>query len=328
MLFDNHGRRINYVRLAVTDRCNLRCTYCMPAQGITYVPRPELMTFEEMFRLVQVLHNLGVEKVRITGGEPFVRHDLMDFIAAISSLNGIKIHLTTNGTLTGPHLSELRELGVRDVNLSLDSLDRERFREMTRRDALPQVLDTLNMLLQEGFQTKINTVVLEGKNTEDILPLVELARHLPVDVRFIEEMPFNGSGLSNVNLAWNHVQILTYLSQQYPEIEKLPDLPFSTSSNYQIPGFRGKVGIIAAYSRTFCGTCNRLRITPQGLLKTCLYDAGVFNVKDLMRQGASDVQLSTALLNAIGHRARNGFEAEQQRMGYLPTGESMSSIGG
>lgn len=327
-LYDNHGRQISYLRLAVTDRCNLRCFYCMPEEGIEYVEKEELMTYEEMERLIHLVAGMGIEKVRITGGEPFVRKDMMPFLEALSRISGLKkINITTNGTLTAGLVPELKKLGINSVNLSLDSLDRERFFQITRRDVFDKVMQTFESLLAEKMDVKINAVVMEGKNDDDILPLVELARKQPVGVRFIEEMPFNGSGDHPAQLKWDHKQILAYLQAHYPELERLPDPPFSTSSNYSIPGFKGSVGIIAAYSRTFCGACNRVRVTPQGMLKTCLYDAGVFNVRDLMRNGASDEQLRDAFLAALGNRAKNGFEAEQGRWG-LPVKESMSTIGG
>jgi cyclic pyranopterin phosphate synthase len=329
MLYDNHGRLINYVRLAVTDRCNLRCFYCMPEEGIQYVAKSELLTYEEMVRLVAVLARLGVSKLRITGGEPFVRKDMMDFLRSVSGLPGLeKINLTTNGVLTAPWVPELKALGIGSVNLSLDTLDRQRFFDITRRDELPRVMDTFYALLDAGIDTKINAVVMDGKNTDDIIPMVELGRRLPVSVRFIEEMPFNGGeGARHAALPWDHRRILAHLSERYPDLEKLPDPPHSTAYHYRVPGFEGNVGIIAAYSRTFCGTCNRIRVTPQGGLKTCLYDEGVFNLRDLMRNGASDEQLAAALVEALGHRARDGWEAERKRLG-APVRESMSTIGG
>lgn len=327
-LYDNHGRLINYLRLAVTDRCNLRCFYCMPEEGIEYVDKEDLMTYEEMERLIRLLAEMGIDKVRITGGEPFVRKDMMPFLERISRIEGLKkINITTNGTLTAGLVPDLKKLGIHSVNLSLDSLDRDRFYQITRRDVFDKVMQTLDELVAEQIEVKINAVVMEGKNDADILPLVELAREKPIGVRFIEEMPFNGSGDHPVRLNWDHQRILAHLQEHYPGLEKLPDPPFSTSSNYRIPGFKGSVGIIAAYSRTFCGTCNRVRITPQGMLKTCLYDAGVFNVRDLMRNDATDTQLQEAFLAALGNRAKNGFEAEQGRWG-LPVKESMASIGG
>ena len=169
---------------------------------------------------------------------------------------------------------------------------------------------------------------MDGKNTQDIIPLVELAKDLPVSVRFIEEMPFNGDGHIYTGLQWDYVRILEEIKQKYPEITKLKDSPYSTSYNYQIPGHKGNIGVIAAYSRTFCGTCNRIRITPEGELKTCLYDAGVLNIKDLIRNGVNDNDLENALLNAFSHRAKDGWEAEKNRSNHIPAHESMATIGG
>lgn len=328
-LYDNHGRLINYLRLAVTDRCNLRCFYCMPEEGIKYVPQDELLSYEEMLRLVHILAAEGVTKVRITGGEPFVRKEMPGFLAALCRVPGIHdVHITTNGTLTADIVPQLKQMGIKSVNLSLDTLDRDRFREITRRDVYDQVMETFQALLSEGIPTKVNCVVMDGRNTMDILPMVQLAEHHSVSVRFIEEMPFNGSGIRADVLAWNHRQILEVIRAAYPAVEKIPDPPFSTSMNYHIPGFRGDVGIIAAYSRTFCGTCNRLRITPVGTLKTCLYDKGIFNIKDLMRRGASDAQVSDAIQVALCHRAKDGREAEARMRQGHPVHESMSTIGG
>jgi len=328
-LFDNHGRVINYLRLAVTDRCNLRCFYCMPEEGIKYVAREDLLSYEEMERTIRLLAKMGIEKVRITGGEPFVRKDMMDFLCRLSGVEGLrKINITTNGTLTGPLVPELKRLGISSVNLSLDSLDRDRFFKITRRDQFDKVMQCFETLLSHGIPTKINAVVMRDHNIEDIRSMVELTRDYPVDVRFIEEMPFNGEGSHYPVLEWNHRKILQHIQQHYPDLEKVPDPPHSTSNNYRVPGHQGKVGIIAAFSRTFCGTCNRIRITPQGMLKTCLYDSGVFNVRDLLRAGATDDQLQDTFLDALGNRAKDGYEAERRRNFGLPVSESMSTIGG
>ncbi len=328
-LYDNHGRTINYVRLAVTDRCNLRCFYCMPEEGIQYAPRVELLTYEEMLRVLSILAQMGIEKVRLTGGEPFLRKNMMYFIEEILKINGIKaLNITTNGTLTAPIIPDLKRLGVHSINLSIDTLDKERFYQITRRDEVDKVLDTMNLLLQHEIPTKINAVVMEGKNTQDIIPLANLTKELPISVRFIEEMPFNGEGAHYPVLKWNYVKILETIKLQFPNLQKIPDPPNSTSLNYHIPGHQGRIGIIPAFSRTFCGTCNRIRITPKGLLKTCLYDNGIFNIRDLMRSGATDEQVRLAFLEAIGNRAANGFEAERNRKNGIPVKESMSTIGG
>ena len=327
-LFDNHGRQINYVRLAVTDRCNLRCFYCMPEEGIKYVARQELLTYEEMEKMMNVLVRMGVSKLRITGGEPFIRRDMMPFLWKLSKMDGLqKINITTNGTVTAPLVPDLKKMGIHSINLSLDALDADRFFEITRRNVYKKVMETFDALLSHGISTKINAVVMEGKNIEDIIPMAELTKDQPVSVRFIEEMPFNGEGNHYEKLVWNHRKILAHLKERFPDIDKMPDPPHSTSANYQVPGHKGSIGIIAAYSRTFCGSCNRIRITPQGMLKTCLYDGGVFNIRDIMRAGATEEQLKTTFLDALGNRAKDGFEAEKRRSLDLPISESMATIG-
>ncbi|GAB4011380.1 GTP 3',8-cyclase MoaA [Spirosoma migulaei] len=302
----------------------------MPEEGIKYLPKHQVLTFEEMERIVQVLARLGIQKVRITGGEPFVRAGLMNFLHRLAAVDGLTdISLTTNGVLTAPHIADLAALGVKSVNLSLDTLDRERFRKITRRDELPAVLKTLDALISAGIQTKINAVVMDGQNTQDLIPLANLTRSLPVDVRFIEEMPFNGEGSHYPVLNWTHKRIVDEIRSHFPDLEKLPDPPFSTSANYQIPGHQGTIGVIAAFSRTFCGTCNRIRLTAQGTLKTCLYDNGVLDVRALLRSGASDNELTAAFLQAFAHRPLNGFEAEQRSVqAGGSVSESMSTIGG
>jgi molybdenum cofactor biosynthesis protein A len=329
LLLDNHGRKINYLRLAVTDRCNLRCFYCMPEDGLNWLGRKELMTYEEMLQSCALLVKMGIEKIRITGGEPFVRKDIMPFLTALSKLNGLnELTLTTNGVLTAPHVPELKRIGVKSVNLSLDTLDANRFFTITRRDEFAAVMATMEQLLKHGIEVKINAVVMDGKNTQDIIPLVELARELPVSVRFIEEMPFNGDGHVYGGLKWDYVRILEEIKDKYPGIKKMDDPLYSTAYNYQIPGHKGSVGIIAAYSRTFCGTCNRIRITPEGELKTCLYDDGVLNIKSLIRGGTSEPDLKRILLNAFNNRAKDGWEAESLRVVHNGVHESMATIGG
>jgi molybdenum cofactor biosynthesis protein A len=327
-LYDNHGRPLNYLRLAVTDRCNLRCFYCMPEDGIRYLPKKELLSFEEIERLVSLMATMGITKVRLTGGEPFVRTDIMQLIRRIKSIPGIQdIHLTTNGVLTAAHVPELKGL-IASVNLSLDTLDHERFKQITHRDELNAVLETFHALLQHSIPVKINAVVMDEKNTEDIHSLIELTKQYPVSVRLIEEMPFNGEGSHYPKLAWTHKKILDHIQSHYPNLQKVSDPENSTAYHFAIPGHLGNIGIIAAFSRTFCGTCNRIRITAQGILKTCLYDDGVLNVRDLLRSGISDQQIIAQLLQAFSHRPKDGIEAEQNRINHTPVSESMSTIGG
>ncbi|NOS93996.1 MAG: GTP 3',8-cyclase MoaA [Cyclobacteriaceae bacterium] len=329
VLFDNHGRPINYLRLAVTDRCNLRCFYCMPEEGIHYLPKKELLTFDEIERLVRLLASLGISKVRLTGGEPFLRTDLMKLIERIAAIDGIKdMHLTTNGLLTTPHIPELKRLGISSVNLSLDTLDRERFKLITRRDEFEKTWRAFQLLMENDIPVKINAVVMENKNIDDIIPLVALTKQYPVSVRFIEEMPFNGEGSHYTQLKWTHSEIVRFIQQGYPDLQRETDPAHSTAYHYRIPSARGTIGVIAAFTRTFCGTCNRIRVTAQGELKTCLYDDGVLNIKTLMRDGRSDEEIKEKLMRAFSSRPKDGFEAERNRTKGIPVNESMSTIGG
>lgn len=329
LLYDNHGRPINYLRLAVTDRCNLRCFYCMPEEGIHYLPKKELLTFGEIERLVRLLAGMGISKVRLTGGEPFLRTDLMKLIERIVAIKGINdLHLTTNGLLTTPHIPELKKLGIASVNLSLDTLDRERFKVITRRDEFEKTWKAFQLLMEHDIPVKINAVVMEDKNTEDIIPLAELTKRFPVSVRFIEEMPFNGEGSHYSQLKWTHTEMVRFIQQAHPDLQREQDPAHSTASHYRIPGAKGNIGVIAAFSRTFCGTCNRIRVTAQGELKTCLYDDGVLNIKTLMRDGRSDEEIKLKLRSAFSSRPKDGFEAERNRKKGVPINESMSTIGG
>jgi len=253
----------------------------------------------------------------------------MEFLSELSKMKGLlELSITTNGVLTAPFVPELKKIGIHSVNLSMDTLDRGRYFAITHRDELPAVQSTLDELLKHGMDVKLNSVVMDGKNTQDILPMIALSKELPLSVRFIEEMPFNGIGSHYSQLAWNHVRILNTIRDVYPDIQKIADPAYSTSYNYQIPGHRGTVGVIAAYSRSFCGTCNRIRITPVGMLKTCLYDDGVLNIKKMMRDGKMENDIQAAVINAISHRASNGWEAENNRTGNHEFHESMATIGG
>lgn len=328
-LKDKYGRVIDYIRIAVTDKCNLRCFYCMPNEGIDFVKKNQLMSYEELLRCASALSSVGVSKVRITGGEPFLRKDIMYFIKSLNKIEGIdKIAITTNGTQTLNHLDELLSLGVRNFNLSIDSLNKERFFEITRRDYFEKVWNCFEEMSKRDLSLKLNAVVIKDKNIEDINEMVALTKDKNISVRFIEEMPFNGKGANYLNLEWNYKKILQHIEDRFGKATKLTDEKNSTSLNYQIPSHMGSFGIIPAYSRTFCGTCNRLRLTPIGIIKTCLYDEGIFNVRDLLRAGATDVQLLGAIQSAVGQKYKDGFEAEAKRKQSPGISESMTTIGG
>jgi len=301
----------------------------MPEEGIQYLPQKQLLTYEEMIRISKIFSREGITKIRITGGEPFLRKDLMSFLTEIANIEDIeKISITSNGTLLIDKLEQLNALGINSINLSLDSLDKKTFYDITRRDELDIVLESFYKMIEMGFDVKINMVVMDGKNIKDILPMLELAKKHPVQIRYIEEMPFNGTVGQGNDAYWSHHKILDHIKEAHPSVAKLKDPLYSTSANYGIDGFNGGFGIIAAFSRTFCGTCNRIRLTPTGTIKTCLYDSGVFNIKNMIRANASDEEIVMALKEALNHRAKDGFEAEKRSILNGPISESMAKIGG
>jgi molybdenum cofactor biosynthesis protein A len=317
---------MEYMRLAVTDRCNLRCFYCMPHHGAEFVPRKELLTYEEMLRLTRITVELGVSKVRITGGEPFVRKNMYGFLKRLAKIDGLdNISITTNGAVANRHIPFLKEIGVKSINLSLDTLDKQRFEEITRRDFFDEAMSTYDAVLATGMDLKINMVVMADRNKNDILPMAMLTKNDDVSVRFIEEMPFNGEGARDIKIM-NHVDILDHLKAQLPPLTRIADPRGNTSMNYTVEGHRGKIGIIAAYSRTFCGDCNRVRVTATGKLINCLYGEGVLDLKRLLSDGSSDHMIMDAITSAYQNKHQDGFKSEQARASSIT--ESMSSIGG
>ena len=327
-LIDKYGRQITYLRLAVTDRCNLRCQYCMPEKGIDIVERKELLTYKEMYRITRVLSELGVDKIRLTGGEPFVRKDFVSFLESLSFNKNLKeINITTNGALIANHIADLEKMKIHSVNLSLDSLDRKKFFEITRRDVFPMVMDTYNQLLQSKLQLKLNVVIQSGVNTDEIQDFIELTKKDKVSVRFIEEMPFNGKGLRRVKEIWNYNKIMDTINSHYKEVEPMVSDISSTSKNFRVEGYKGSFGIIPAFTRTICNDCNRIRITATGLFKNCLFDDGVFNIKEFIRKGASDDEIKALFISTVQQKPKNGFIAEANRK-KGEVSESMSTIGG
>ncbi|WP_286757093.1 GTP 3',8-cyclase MoaA [Roseivirga sp. UBA838] len=328
MLVDNHGRPLRYLRLGVTERCNLRCFYCMPEEGLAWSSKNQLLSYEEMLRLVAILAGLGIDKVRLTGGEPFVRKDLVYFMRELKAIKGIKqLSITTNGTAPVETIAQMKALGIHAVNLSLDSLNPERFARITRRNEFDKVWSYFEELMNQGLRTKINAVVMEEHNLEDILPMVALTEKHSVSVRFIEEMPFNGGSKGYQKIKWNYEKILHHILNKHPQALRLDDHSSSTSYNYKVPGYAGSFGVIPAYSRAICATCDRIRITPKGELKTCLYQNGGFSFRDYMRAGATDKDLQAKFREHFGRRAKNGFEAEQNKE-QSASFESMATIGG
>ena len=320
---DTYGRTITYARIALTDRCNLRCSYCMPQEGLPVVSKPSLLTYEEWYRLIGILIDHGISKIRITGGEPFVRKNSLDFITSLKKrFPGLKsLHITSNGVGLAPKLEALKTGGVDGLNISLDALNPVLFKSITRRDLFKPVMESINLALALGFRVKINTVVIKGVNDGELASFCDWAAEKPLDIRFIEQMPFNGSGENRTFLsAW---EIRSRLRRHVPALNPAPGS--ATAEMYTVPGYRGRLGIIAAYTRTFCGRCNRIRITPDGGIQTCLYAAESLNVRDLLRGTEDDAHVVRELRRVINQKARDGFEAEALNSYPLA---SMAQIGG
>ncbi len=299
----------------------------MPSEGIDFAGKEKLFTTEELCNLSKLLVDRGIDKIRITGGEPFVRKDLMQLLRFLSGLEDLKdISITTNATLIGPFIDELKQLGILNVNLSMDAIQKDTFESITRRKHFDTVHTNLFRLIHGGFNVRVNCIVLQDQNIQEILPMLELQKNYEISVRFLEEMPFNGGSKSFDKIRWDYKRILAHIKEKYPDCRQLESPATSTSINYKIEGHKGSFGLIPSFSRTFCGTCNRLRITATGDVITCLYGKPKLNLRELIREGAPEVEIISALENVIGQRAKTGFEAQKEYSGVFAN--SMTSIGG
>ena len=319
---DGLGRRIDYLRISITDRCNLRCVYCMPEEGLPLSPRSELLAFEEIWRVAEAAHKLGFKKFRVTGGEPLVVKNVLVFLQGLRNVVGDStLCLTTNGILLGQYLDDLRTIGVGRLNISLDTLDPGRFKTLARRDGLEAVLSAIENACSAGFESvKVNAVIVPGVNEVDIIPLAELARRLPIDVRFIEQMPLDGEidgGFLGAD------EILRRIDAVYPLEQVAPqDSRQAAQLMHTADGFRGRIGVIAPRSQKFCASCNRMRLTSHGELKGCLLSEGTLDIKQALRSGVTDDGLTDLLRYAIGIKPA---EYKNERYGL---DRSMSAIGG
>ncbi len=324
-LIDPQGRILNYLRLAVTDRCNLRCKYCMPAAGIPLAGKNELLSWEEMLRLSRVFIGLGINKIRLTGGEPFIRRGLLDFLTALKyEFPNVNVGITTNGTLVKDYLDELKTIGIQNLNFSLDSLNEDRFKSITGQFRLKQVINSIEHAYRKGFTVKINMVVLPGINVQEIPKFVEWTRDRNWTVRFIEAMPFDTRG-GQFKHPVNGRDILALVQNNF-EFHPVPQKTNTVNRIYQVSGFRGKIGIINGFSRSFCQGCSRLRVSSRGLLRTCLYGKSVLDLKEMIRTNMKDESLMKAIKIVMGQRKKNGFEAARAQKDNIF--DSMSVIGG
>jgi cyclic pyranopterin phosphate synthase len=301
MLLDPYKRKINYLRISVTDRCNLRCRYCMPEEGIPLIRHSDILTYEEILRIVRVFAEEGISKVRLTGGEPLVRKGIVDFISRLSQIEPIKdLSLTTNGVLLKEFAQDLKKAGLKRINVSLDSLKRERFFQITRRDDFEQVWRGIEEAMSVGLSpVKVNMVAIQGLNDDEIESFAQLTLRLPLTIRYIEYMP-SGNGEE-----WKEGDILTIsqIKNRLEHIGKLIPIPSGQwdgpAKRYRIEGAVGEIGLIGAVSSHFCDDCNRIRLTPDGKIRTCLFSDEEIDVKEFLRKGGSDQDLKGRLFMAL-----------------------------
>lgn len=327
-LVDTFGRLHDNLRISVTDRCNVRCFYCMPEEGVKYMPREEILSFEEIERFVRVAVSLGVNKIRVTGGEPLVRKDLPLLIRRLVAIPGIRdLALTTNGVLLGAQAEALYDAGLRRINVHLDTLDRERFLRITRRDDLQKVIDGIELCRRLGYgPIKINAVAVKNLVEPDVVPLVRFARERGMEVRFIEFMPLDAQGLWDRGKVLLASEIIETLSREIAPLAPLPDPdPRAPATEYEFTDGGGRVGFIASVSRPFCLNCNRIRLTSDGKLRYCLFALEEMDVKHLLRGGGTDDDIADAIRRNV--RAKwIGHEINTSR--FVPPPRPMYAIGG
>jgi len=326
-LIDQYDRHLNYLRISVTDRCNLRCLYCIPPDGIAKLGHGDILTYEEILRLARIAVTLGVDKIRLTGGEPLVRKGIYGFIPQLTALPGLKeVSLTTNGIYLRDNLEKLRSAGIKRINVSLDTLHREKYEKITGHDGFQHVWEGIRLAKELKFQPiKINVVVIKGINDDEILDFARLTLHEPYHIRFIEYMPI---GVANKTNILRHVPD-SLIKEQLSSLGTLVHISKNTldgpAERFRFQGAPGEIGLISALSNHFCATCNRLRLTPTGNLRACLLFDQEIDLKTPMRMGASDNELAQIFLKAAFTKPRSHYLASENSI--LPATQ-MSAIGG
>jgi len=325
-IVDKHNRSFNYLRLAVNEYCNLRCIYCMPEEGLPLRNKNELLSTKEIKKLIKISEQLGVSKIRFTGGEPLLRKDISELVKYAVNLNGIKsVNLTTNGILLNKYLKDLQLAGLSGINISLDTLRSDRFIKITRRNNLRQVLDNIQLAIKSNIPSiKINVVAMRDFNHDELMDFVNLTIENDITVRFIELMPFDSHQIWKTGKFYKSKDILKDIQEKSDEI-KLIDGSNTEYHALQIQGAKGKVAIIPSYTRSLCGKCNRIRITADGKLLNCLYSEDGFNLKTIIQNGGSDEELRSIILKSFLNKYKDGWLAQNSSENQR---ESMSQIGG
>jgi cyclic pyranopterin phosphate synthase len=326
-LIDGHGRPIGDVRISVTDRCNFRCQYCMPAEGLPWLKRDALLTYEEIARLVRILSEMGVHDVRLTGGEPLVRKELWRLVEAISAIPGVHdLSLTTNGYLLEAQVADLVAAGLRRVNVSLDALAADRFFQLTRRDSLDRVLAGLQAAQAhtELRPIKVNAVALRGFTEDEVLRFAQFAREEPYEVRFIEFMPLDADQEWDMAKVLPSAEIKAIIETEY-ELVPLGRERHGTARRYRFADGKGEIGFISPVTEPFCGDCNRIRLTAEGMLRTCLFSMNETDLRAPLRDGATDAEVEEVVRDAVWRKELKHHVGEP---GFVQPPRSMSRIGG
>jgi cyclic pyranopterin phosphate synthase len=287
ILQDNFGRDHAYLRISLIERCNLRCSYCMPAEGVPLSPKGHLMTSDEIYEIAKTFVKHGVTKIRLTGGEPLIRKDIPIILDKLATLP-VTLSITTNAVIIDKYIDILKKANVNKINISLDSLDRKKFKQITLRDQFEKVYANLLVLIKENFEVKVNVVLLKGFNENEIIDFVNLTKDLPISIRFIEFMPFDGNKW-DIKKMVSYKEIMNHVNSSFNqnEIIRLNDALNDTSKNYKIKGYQGSFGIISSVTNPFCDSCNRLRLTANGKLKNCLFSSSESDLLNTLREGKS-----------------------------------------
>lgn len=327
-LVDTFGRVFDYLRIAVNETCNLRCVYCMPAEGLDFKTGSALLSADEIVRMVRIGASIGIRKVRFTGGEPTLRRDLLGIVEATASTRGIEsVHLTTNGLLLARQAAALRAAGLTGINISIDSLDPAKYERISRRPAVDAALAGLFAACEAGFPSiKINAVALRGINDDEIGQFVELTRDHPIGVRFIELMPFDSHQIWKTGKFLSASAICELIRQAFPTIETAAGS--STEHHcFRVPNYAGNVAVIPAFTRSLCRGCDRIRLTADGKIRNCLYARTEFDLKPLLRGDADDTEIVAQLRDAVWQKARDGWVAQRDETDAPLTGETRDSMG-
>jgi len=285
ILKDKFSRQHTYLRISLTELCNLRCTYCMPAEGIQLSPKSHIMSFEEVYTIAKTFVDNGVTKIRLTGGEPLVRRDVDVILKKLAALP-VELAISTNAVTVDRFINTFKSCGIQNINVSLDSLNAKKFNEITRRNDFEKVYNNILLLINEGFNVKLNAVLIKGFNDNEIIDFIELTKDLPISVRFIEFMPFDGNKWDKGKMV-SYADVMTYVNDSFNEndVIRIADAPNDTSKNYKIKGFKGSFAIISSVTNPFCDSCNRIRLTANGQLKNCLFSSTESDLLTPLREG-------------------------------------------